>query len=271
MERRPLVLSTTGVTELPVGDTISAIDASDVLSKLITVDGASSGLDADLLDGNHAAAFATSGHNHSGTYEPTLGNPASNGQVLASTAAGVRSWVDSGGSGGSSLLAVAYDNRSNLRSNETDSYAVVDGLGLFQWESGSTEPDDDESCFATTNGRWLLEAAHWDVVDCWQLPDLEAQDSDIEDLQNLPYIITGTAVCSVTSLNTLTQTSFTGTITGAAIGDNAIATPANALTERISVFARVTAANTVTVYLNNPSAATATLTAGTWSIAVIKG
>lgn len=31
-------------------------------------DGSDSGLDADLLDGNHASAFATSGHNHDGTY-----------------------------------------------------------------------------------------------------------------------------------------------------------------------------------------------------------
>ena len=33
-------------------------------------DGTSSGLDADLLDGNHASAFATSGHNHDSTYAP---------------------------------------------------------------------------------------------------------------------------------------------------------------------------------------------------------
>ena len=113
MERRPLVLGTAGVTELPVGDTISAIDASDVLSKLITVDGASSGLDADLLDGNHAAAFATSGHNHSGTYEPTLGNPASNGQLLASTTGGTRSWVTSDSSG---LILLATASASNSTS-----------------------------------------------------------------------------------------------------------------------------------------------------------
>lgn len=33
--------------------------AADVLTKIKTVDGASSGLDADLLDGNHASAFQT--------------------------------------------------------------------------------------------------------------------------------------------------------------------------------------------------------------------
>lgn len=38
--------------------------AADVLAKLLTVDGAGSGIDADLLDGNSSAAFATAGHTH---------------------------------------------------------------------------------------------------------------------------------------------------------------------------------------------------------------
>lgn len=51
----------------------SSYTAADVLAKLLTVDGSGSGLDADLLDGNSSAAFATSGHNHSGTYQPLDG------------------------------------------------------------------------------------------------------------------------------------------------------------------------------------------------------
>lgn len=35
----------------------SSYTAADVLAKLLTVDGTGSGVDADLLDGNHAAAF----------------------------------------------------------------------------------------------------------------------------------------------------------------------------------------------------------------------
>jgi len=42
--------------------------AADVLAKLLTVDGAGTGLDADLLDGQHASAFASSTHNHNATY-----------------------------------------------------------------------------------------------------------------------------------------------------------------------------------------------------------
>lgn len=60
---------------------------------------------AVTLDPADCGAAAAS-HSHSG-YEPALGNPASDGQVLASTAAGVRSWVDGGGSPGLVLLATA--------------------------------------------------------------------------------------------------------------------------------------------------------------------
>ncbi len=43
---------------------------AEILAALLTVDGSGSGLDADLLDGNSSAAFATAGHNHSGVYQP---------------------------------------------------------------------------------------------------------------------------------------------------------------------------------------------------------
>lgn len=42
----------------------SSYTAADVLTKMLTVDGAASGLDADLLDGQHASAFATASHTH---------------------------------------------------------------------------------------------------------------------------------------------------------------------------------------------------------------
>lgn len=38
--------------------------ASEILTKILTVDGSGSGLDADLLDGNHASAFAAAVHTH---------------------------------------------------------------------------------------------------------------------------------------------------------------------------------------------------------------
>src|ERR1041384_5412776 len=42
----------------------SAYTAADVLSKLLTVDGAGTGLDADLLDGMSSSAFALASHAH---------------------------------------------------------------------------------------------------------------------------------------------------------------------------------------------------------------
>lgn len=52
----------------------SSYTASDVLSKLLTVDGAGSGLDADTLDGLSSTAFSLSGHNHDSTYQPLDGD-----------------------------------------------------------------------------------------------------------------------------------------------------------------------------------------------------
>ena len=39
------------------------------------------------------STYSLSSHNHSGVYEPALGNPSITGYVLSSTTAGVRSWV----------------------------------------------------------------------------------------------------------------------------------------------------------------------------------
>ena len=43
---------------------VNSATAADILAKLLTVDGAGSLLDADLLDGNHATAFADTVHTH---------------------------------------------------------------------------------------------------------------------------------------------------------------------------------------------------------------
>lgn len=42
--------------------------AADILTKLLTVDGSGSGLDADLLDGYHASSFSLASHNHDSVY-----------------------------------------------------------------------------------------------------------------------------------------------------------------------------------------------------------
>ena len=80
----------TGTVTLPATTTIGIISAAE----LGWLDEVTSNIQTQL---NGKAA---TGHNHSGTYEPALGNPGVDGYVLSSTAAGLRSWVAQGGIGG---------------------------------------------------------------------------------------------------------------------------------------------------------------------------
>ena len=159
--------------------------------------------------------------------------------------------------------------------------ALVDGLGLFVFSSGSDEPDDDESCFATATGRWLLQAVHWDVVNAWQLPDDDVRDAFDEDepARFASKVLTGSATCAITSVAATASTSFTGTVTGAAVGDRVIATPPGELgaiaaaTGCLGYHAWVSATNTVTVALTNASSSTANTNSAiraAWPITVIK-
>lgn len=183
--------------------------------------------------------------------------------------------------------SLGYDNRANLRSQTpaAGALAIVDGLGLFVWAAGSTEPDDDESCFATASGKWLLQCPHWDVVNDWQLPDDDARDTWDEDEPlrfNASFnakILTGSASCAVTSITAINTATFTGTVTGASPGDRVIVTPPAQLgsttadTSRLSYHAWVSTPNTVTVMLTNASASTAvtnTAVQTAWPVTVIK-
>ena len=182
---------------------------------------------------------------------------------------------------------IAYDSRATLRATAgaTGDQALVDGLGLFVYQDASDEPDDDESCFATATGRWLLQAAHWDVIDAWQLPEIEERDAYDED-EPLRFAssfaskcLTGSATCAITSVAATASVGFPGTVQGAAIGDRVIATPPAELgnsaaeTGRLGYHAFVSAANTVTVMLTNASAAAANTNPAirtAWPITVIK-
>lgn len=186
---------------------------------------------------------------HNGQYYALVNNLA---DVAASEPGVSADWVPS-----SALQMLPYDSRGLLRVT-SGLFAVVEGLGLFRFAAGSGEPDDDESCFSTGTGCWLLEAVHWDVVDVWNLPDRPGS------------VLYGTATSSITSVASVTQVSFAGTVTGAATTDSVIATPPDAMGGRVAYFARVTSANTVTVYINNPSAASQTLSTGTWRLVVFK-
>lgn len=99
-----------------------AMSGADVLALLLTVDGTGSLLDADLLDGNEAAAFALAGHNHAGVYQPldaTLTSIAALGtaadKMLYTTA--IDTWAETPlTAAGRALLddATAADQRTTL-------------------------------------------------------------------------------------------------------------------------------------------------------------
>ena len=178
---------------------------------------------------------------------------------------------------------IAYDSRATLRATTktTGDQALVDSLGLFVYQDASDEPDDDESCFATATGCWLLQAASWDLVDAWQLPEVEERDAYDEDepLRFASKVLTGSATCALTSVANVSSAGFIGTVQGAAIGDRVIATPPAELgnsaaeTGRLGYHAFVSAANTVTVMLTNASAATVNSNPAirtAWPITVIK-
>ncbi|NWG46262.1 MAG: hypothetical protein HXY25_06910 [Alphaproteobacteria bacterium] len=127
--------------------------AADVLGKLLTVDGAGTGLDADLLDGNEAAAFALAGHNHDATYAAlghnhdatyaALGHnhdatyapiaaalPAggSTGQVLAKTSGTdyAVGWTDAGAGGGDTYSTSVKTADYEIASGDKGDLIIVD-------------------------------------------------------------------------------------------------------------------------------------------------
>ena len=164
-----------------------------------------------------------------------------------------------------------YDQRGLLRewSPQDGAQALVDSLGMFVYTSNSSQSnidnvnanqvyDDDESCFVTGDGAWLLEYPHWDVVNAWMLPDIE----------NIYSKLSSTGGSSGTLANTLTSVTagacaIAGTVNieNAKIGDTiAVSTSrpilgTGANTGNYIPSGIVTSPGRVTVYLSNPDTA----------------
>lgn len=167
---------------------------------------------------------------------------------------------------GDTIIRLTWDARATLRATTPTTnhrLALVENLGLYMYVSGSTEADDDETCFATAtaSGCWLIQAVHWDLVDAW-LGD--------ETAANKPLI--GAASHTFLSLAALAQASFTTLIPGARPGDTVVVTPPSVLHAALTVQALVSAENTITITLGNPSASTVSsaLGSGLWSLAVVR-
>lgn len=184
---------------------------------------------------------------------------------------------------GKVVWMVAYDNRADLRTATgvlLDSLALVDGLGVFQHMAGADEgPDDDETAFATASGYWLLVCPSWDVVDAYTLLAEDYQDGRHDAAEArltaaeafTAKMFRVTSAQSTVSVSTDSSTTFNVTVTGAEVGASVIATPpTNPTRNTVTVFAGVSAANTVTVYVGNASATNSGgFGAGDWQITVI--
>jgi len=178
---------------------------------------------------------------------------------------------------------VAYDNRADLRAATgvlLYSLALVDGLGVFQHMAGADEgPDDDETAFQTATGYWLLVCPSWDVVEAYTLSAEDYQDGRHDAAEArltaaeafTAKMFRATSAQSTVSVSTDSSTTFNVTVTGAEVGASVIATPPSAPTlNTIAMYGRVSAANTVTVYIGNSHASsTGGFGAGDWQITVI--
>lgn len=82
-----------------------------------------------------------------------------------------------------SLNKIEYDNRNVLRTtvSQVDDAVLVEGLGLFMYVATLVEPDDDETCFTTSTGQWLLQVPAWDLIVAWGSYDASITDDWRED------------------------------------------------------------------------------------------
>ena len=156
-----------------------------------------------------------------------------------------------------SIDCVAYASRADLRAltPAPNSLKLIDGLGLFRWDSGSTEVDDDETCFATSTGRWLLQLVHWDV--------LEAR------LGDLPGNLEGRAACPITSVSYNASASVNILVNGAQVGMTVCVVPPGPLPYSLSFYYYISEAGTVNVTFTTPLG-TSTMPAGDWVATVFE-
>jgi hypothetical protein len=103
-----------------------ALIPSEVLDAIKTVDGASSGLDADLLDGQQGSYYAPASHNHTGVYLPIAGKAADSNLLDGiDSASFLRSDATDTASG-----IITFSNASNATSTASGAVRITGGLGV---------------------------------------------------------------------------------------------------------------------------------------------
>lgn len=155
---------------------------------------------------------------------------------------------------------------------------LVDGLGLFRWVDGSTEPDDGETCFAGNGGAWELRLPDVEaVLASWvgELDDIDGRLAAV--LLRLAAVeaaqpLRGTFTQATTSLAAQASVPYDVAVAGAAVGADVLVTPPGEVdsTGYTSVRAWVSAAGNVRVVLRNGGPSTNTLNTGTWQVTVFR-
>lgn len=135
---------------------------------------------------------------------------------------------------------------------EDNEVAVVPQVGLFNYDISASDTADDVWIVEPTSGtgRWFLIAPH-----AWN---------------PLGTILTATHVWDPTNIIDGTgETSVGITVTGAALGDFVLVGPPYSL-QGMLMTAWVSAANTVTIRIQNETGSSIDLASGTWNIMVIQ-
>ena len=205
---------------------------------------------------------------------------AAHSNVVASGAAGFMSGADKtklDGLSTTSLTTVQYDDRDDIRSLNPSNgdLIIVSGLGLFSFITGSTEIVDDETCFSTSSGRWLLEAVSFELVNAL-INGIDEDQPPVVTVTGQAEYISSSFYMNLTSMASLASSYFTVTVNGALVGDNVLVTTGDnfgttlANMSKLSYCAYVISANTVNVSIRNASASTAAMQASTWKILIIR-
>lgn len=100
--------------------------ASEILTAVKTVDGTGSGLDADLLDGQHASAFAASSHTHTAANITDFDTEVANNTAVAANTAKVSNATHTGDVTGSTVLTIANNAVTAAKISDTDTQFLVD-------------------------------------------------------------------------------------------------------------------------------------------------
>lgn len=182
--------------------------------------------------------------------------------------------------------------------------AAVAGYGLYRYDPDSTEAADGETLLVPESGvgRWLLVAPHWDFVWAYLaglLDDLQGQmdavnlanptalanlataqaniaaaQAAITALQSGKFdaskVLTGSASLDFASIAAGASAVLTIAVAGASTTDRVLLNPPATLPNGVVPVAYVSAADTVTVRLNNVTAAAIDPAAMTYLVTVIK-